>query len=179
MFGVRGQAFPALEKCAALCYNSFIIFKGVFLMSEILPYVRSPFYYETDKMGVVHHSNYIRWFEEARIYFLAAAGYPYEKMEENGVMIPVASASCSYINAVRFGDTVLIALKIDEFNGFRLTVSYRVVDKKTGVLAATGRTTHIFTDMNMKPVRTKHSYPEIYDVFYRNIGVDFLDGMQK
>ena len=143
-------------------------------MSEIKPYERKPFYYETDKMGVVHHSNYIRWFEETRIFFLEEAGYSYAKMEENGVMIPVASAECKYINAVRFGDTVLIVPKIEEFNGFRLSVSYRVINKETGGLSATGFTTHIFTDMCMKPVRTKNSYPEIYKVFNDYIGVDFL-----
>ena len=64
-------------------------------------YTRKVYYYETDRMGIVHHSNYIRWFEESRIYFLEKAGFPYEKMEETGVMIPVLSAACEYKNAVK------------------------------------------------------------------------------
>lgn len=49
---------------------------------KITPYIRNVAYYETDQMGIVHHSNYIRWFEEARIDFLAQIGLPYSKMEE-------------------------------------------------------------------------------------------------
>lgn len=143
-------------------------------MSELKLYERSPYYYETDKMGVVHHSNYIRWFEESRIHFLAEAGYPYEKMEEIGVMIPVLSAACEYKNAVRFGETVVIIPKIEEFNGFKFCITYRVVGKESGELKATGETRHFFTDMSMKPLRTKTSHPDIYKVFNEYIGVDFL-----
>ncbi|MGN0587878.1 MAG: acyl-CoA thioesterase [Oscillospiraceae bacterium] len=129
-------------------------------MSQIKPYERTPHYYETDKMGIVHHSNYIRWFEEARIYYLEQAGYPYEKMEENGVMIPVLSAQCEYKTAVRFGETVLIVLKIEEFNGFKLRTTYRVIGKDSGELKATGETRHFFTTLDLKPVRTKPHIPK-------------------
>ena len=147
------------------------------MAEKITPYERMPHYYETDKMGIVHHSNYIRWFEESRIHFLEKAGYPYEKMEENGVMIPVLSASCEYKNATRFGEPVYIVPKIEEFNGFKFTITYRVVSKATGELKATGETRHFFTDMELKPVRTKKSYPEIFNTFNDYIGVDFLEGV--
>lgn len=149
-------------------------------MPEMLkPYERTAHYYETDKMGIVHHSNYIRWFEEARIHFLKEAGCPYEKMEENGVMIPVQSATCEYKNAVRFGETVIIVLKVEEFNGFRFRISYRVIGKEKGDLKVTGETRHFFTDMSLKPVRTKTEYPEIYKVFHDYIGVDFLEVQEE
>lgn len=141
------------------------------------PYERVPHYYETDKMGIVHHSNYIRWFEESRIHFLEKAGYPYEKMEENGVMIPVLSASCEYRNASRFGEALYIVPKIEEFNGFKFRITYRVVNKETGELKATGETRHFFTDMSLKPLRTKTAYPEIYKTFADYIGADFLEGI--
>ena len=54
-----------------------------------LEYERSVYYYETDQMKIVHHSNYIRWFEEARIYWMEKMGMPYNKMEELGIIIPV------------------------------------------------------------------------------------------
>ena len=50
-------------------------------------------YQETDQMGIVHHSNYIRWFEEARLEMLRAMGLPYKKMEDNGILIPVDDES--------------------------------------------------------------------------------------
>ncbi|MCH5323826.1 MAG: acyl-CoA thioesterase [Eubacterium sp.] len=131
----------------------------------IPPYERTAYYYETDRMGIVHHSNYIRWFEETRIYFLQKAGYPYAKMEEDGVMIPVLSASCEYKNAIRFDETVLIDLKVTEFNGFKMTVTYTVTGKNDGVLKATGETRHFFVDNNLRPLRVKKDYPGIYNVF--------------
>lgn len=143
-------------------------------MAKIKLYERKAFFYETDKMGIVHHSNYIRWFEEARIHFLNEVGYPYAKMEENGVMIPVLSAGAEYKSAVRFDETVLIALKVEEFNGFKMRITYRVIGKEDGVLKATGESSHFFTDMDLKPVRTKKAYPEIYKAFADHVGEDFL-----
>jgi len=49
-------------------------------------YTRPVFYYETDRMDCVHHSNYIRWFEEARIHFMRQAGFPYEELEAAGIV---------------------------------------------------------------------------------------------
>lgn len=48
-------------------------------------YERRAQYYETDQMGVVHHSNYIRWFEEARVFFMDQMGFGYDEMEKSGV----------------------------------------------------------------------------------------------
>ena len=53
-------------------------------------------YYETDRMGVVHHSNYIRFMEEGRCFWLEQIGLPFETMEENGVTIPVLGVNCTY-----------------------------------------------------------------------------------
>lgn len=141
-------------------------------MMKIKPFLRKANYYETDKMGIIHHSNYIRWFEEARLDFLEQAGFSYEHMEEIGLQIPVLSAACNYKNAVRFNDTVCIKMRIEEFNGFKFTVSYTVTDAKTDELRATGETSHFFVDSNMKPVRTKNSFPDVYKVFAESLKQD-------
>ncbi|MBP1550019.1 MAG: acyl-CoA thioesterase, partial [Oscillospiraceae bacterium] len=62
--------------------------------------------------------------------------------------------------------------KISEFNGFKLTVTYRVLNKADGTLLATGETKHCFTDLKLKPVRTKKDYPDIYKVFNDYVGID-------
>ncbi|MGN1480363.1 acyl-CoA thioesterase [Porcipelethomonas sp.] len=134
-------------------------------MENIHVYERDAHYYETDKMGIIHHSNYIRWFEEARVDFMQKAGYPYDVMESTGIMMPVLSAECSYKSSVRFGDTVLIYTAISQFNGFKMQLQYKVCDKKTGELRVYGSTSHCFTDMSMKPLRIKKTHPEIYDIF--------------
>mgnify|MGYP000768598950 FL=1 len=92
-------------------------------------------------------------------------GYPYDFMESQGIMMPVLSAQCSYKNSVHFGDTVLIYASISKFNGFKMEVQYKICDKKTGELRATGSTTHCFTDMSMKPLRIKKNHPEIFKIF--------------
>ncbi len=136
--------------------------------SSIPPYERRAYYYETDRMGIVHHSNYIRWFEEARIYFLEKAGYPYAKMEAEGVMIPVLSASCEYKNNVRFDEDILIDLDIIEFNGFKMTIKYTVTGKQDGQLKATGTTKHFFVTTDLKPIRVNKTHPGIFAVFNDN-----------
>ncbi len=146
-------------------------------MNKIELYEHRVSYYETDQMGIVHHSNYIRWFEDARVDFLEKVGFSYDKMEELGVMIVVLGASCEYKFSARFGDKVIIIPKIAEFNGFKLTVTYRVLNKADGTLLATGETKHCFTDLKLKPVRTKKDYPNIYKVFNDYVGVD-LDADQ-
>lgn len=134
-------------------------------MEKEFTYERSPFYYETDRMNVIHHSNYIRWFEEARIDYMKKIGFPYDKMEAIGIMMPVLSAECKYRSSVRFGDTVIIHTSITSFNGFKMEIHYKVNDKLTNELRASGSTSHCFTDMNMKPVRINKTYPEIYEAF--------------
>lgn len=122
-------------------------------------------YYETDQMKIVHHSNYIRWFEEARLWFMAQAGISYEKIEEDGVVIPVVEAQASYRSMVRFGDTVLIRPRIEKFNGAVLELSYEVKDKKTGVLRCQGRTRHCFLNPDGKLMLLKHDKPEYHAFF--------------
>lgn len=134
-------------------------------MQKTFTYQRNPFYYETDRMNVIHHSNYIRWFEEARIDFMKKAGFPYDKMEAIGIMMPVLSAECKYKNSVKFGDTILIETAITLFNGFKMEISYKITDKETGQIRATGSTSHCFTDMNMKPIRINKTHPEIFEIF--------------
>ena len=131
-----------------------------------LDYERTPFYYETDKMGIVHHSNYIRWFEEARIAYMAARGYTYSHMEEEGVMIPVLGVECKYKTPVKFGQTVLVRGQIDLFDGLRLNVSYEIVDKETGQVCVTGRSEHCFVRAdNFRPVRINKTHPEMAEIF--------------
>ena len=113
---------------------------------KIEPFYRTALYYETDKMAVVHHSNYVRWLEEARIDFLKQVGLPYDEMEKNGIMIPVLSVSCQYKYAVRFNDTVCIKMKMEEFNGLKFRISYRFTDKDTDEVRVIAETAHFFVD---------------------------------
>ncbi len=70
------------------------------------PYRRLVQYYETDRMGIVHHSNYIRWFEEARTDFLRNNGIVYSDLEQSGVMIPVVNVSCRFRTPARYDEWI-------------------------------------------------------------------------
>ncbi len=122
-------------------------------------------YYETDRMGVVHHSNYIRFLEEARCQMLDDNHMPYSAFEEQGVMIPVLGVNCDYKLHVTFDDIIEIKPFVKDFNGVRLTMGYKILNKKTGDLVLTGETKHCFTDMNLKPIRLQKQIPDFYDKF--------------
>lgn len=128
-------------------------------------YIRKAQYYETDQMGVIHHSNYIRWFEEARCDLLESVGFGYDRMEREGIISPVLSVEAEYKSMVRFGDTVIISPKITAFNGVRFTVEYTVTDAATGELRTTGKSTHCFINPQGNVLRLKHSNPLLYETF--------------
>ena len=71
-------------------------------------YYRKPHYYETDQMGIVHHSNYIRWFEEARVGLLEYLGLAYQDMEKAGIIVPVLAVDCQYKGMLHYGEQVRI-----------------------------------------------------------------------
>lgn len=129
-------------------------------------------YYETDRMGVVHHSNYIRFLEEARCKMLDDYKMPYSAYEENGVMIPVLGVNLSFKHHVTFDDVIVIEVIIKEFNGVRLTVGYSVYNKKTGLPVLTGETKHCFTDLNLKPVNLKKKIPDFGEKFQNLLEVN-------
>jgi acyl-CoA thioester hydrolase len=129
----------------------------------IQPYLRKPHYYETDQTGIIHHANYIRWFEEARVDFLDRIGFGYGKVTESGIDILLLGVECEYRSMVRFGDTVKILLTIPGMGQAKMTVVYRIEDAVTGELRTTGITRHCFYDREAKrPVSLKKSLPELY-----------------
>ena len=93
---------------------------------ESIVYQRPVQYYETDRMQIVHHSNYIRWMEEIRVAFMAQKGVPYDQMEHNGILMPVLGVTCSYHIPFQFGETFQATCKITEYNGVRLALSYEI-----------------------------------------------------
>lgn len=132
-------------------------------------------YYETDLAGIVHHSNYVRWFEEARTWMMSDMGYDYAKMEADGVLVPVLAITAQYKRMTRFGETVNIAAKVEQFNGVTMTLSYEVSDVATGKIKATGSSTHTFLDKNSyRPIALKRSLPTVHDLFAARFEADQL-----
>ena len=128
-------------------------------------YKREINYYETDKMGIVHHSNYIRFLEEARCRWLKEIGVSMGFLEENGYTIPTLEVNCKYKKHVTSGDTILIKPILTEYNGVRMTVSYEVTESNTGKEIIKAWTKHCFTNNEFKPINMKKNNIQIHNIF--------------
>lgn len=123
-------------------------------------------YYETDQMGIIHHSNYIRWFESARIWYLKQIGVDYGDMEKMGIISPVLEVHCVYKSMVHFGDIVEILLKVEKYNGIKLELSYIIQDKETHEIRTCGNSLHCFLDREGRPLSLKKVSP-VFDAAFR------------
>ena len=129
---------------------------------EAVSYSRQVNYYETDQMGIVHHSNYIRYFEEARMDMMDQLGLNYAGIESLGIIIPVMFVDCQYLQPLLYGDQIVIHTAMTKYDGIKMEISYEIHKKDGDVLCTTGRSGHCFLDKKMHPVRMKRCYPEIY-----------------
>ena len=119
-------------------------------------------YYETDKMGITHHSNYIRWMEEARIDFLSNIGWSYTKLEEDGIISPVVAVECKYVQSTTFWDVVDIEVTVKEFKGVKLKLKYIMKNDK-GNTVCEACSEHCFLDAKGIPIRLDKKYPSFYN----------------
>ena len=124
----------------------------------IRPYLRKVQYYETDMMGVTHHANYIHWMEEARIDFMDQLGFPYARMEAEGVYSPVKAIACEYKQASTFGDEISVRVSVESFNGVVLAILYDMRNQR-GETVCTGRSEHVFVNREGHFVRMKRDMP--------------------
>lgn len=124
-------------------------------------YIRKVHYHETDKMGITHHSNYIKWMEEARIDFLEQIGYGYAKLEAEGIISPVIGVECQYKHPTTFDDEVRIRAEVEKFKGVKLIIKYTMTNNATGELVLTGKTTHCFVTSEGRPVALKKQFPDM------------------
>lgn len=123
-------------------------------------------YYETDAMQIVHHSNYIRWFEEARTWWLNKEGVSYHRLEEQGIMMPILTAEANYHKMMRFGDTAEIKLRTTDISPVKMTISYWIFNKETKELCVTGNTILGFLDSaTSRPLSIKKTFPELFSQF--------------
>lgn len=118
-------------------------------------------YYETDQMGIAHHSNYIRWMEEARIDFLHQIGWDYKKLEESGVISPVTDVACKYKVTTKFYDVIMIAVQVAEFKGVKLKLRYEM--KRDDVVVCEAASEHCFLNADGKIINIKRECPAFYE----------------
>jgi len=126
-------------------------------------YSRKAQYHETDSMGIIHHSNYVKWMEEARIAYMESLGFGYEKVEKLGIISPVASVSVSYKTPVHFNETVDITVSLTRYSGVVQEVAYTFTNQN-GETCATATSKHCYLK-DGKIVNLKHQIPELDRLF--------------
>ena len=124
------------------------------------PYQHFVQYYETDRMGITHHSNYIRIMEEARSDYLRQLGFGYERLEEMGIVSPVVSIQCDYKKPTTYADTIEVHLTLLELGAVKLRMGYTMLCR--GEVVLTGVSAHGFLNREGKPISIKRQYPEFY-----------------
>ncbi len=132
---------------------------------ENIIYRRPVQYYETDRMQIVHHSNYIRWMEEIRVAFMKKHGMPYDQLEASGILMPVLGVTCTYHVPLQFGDTFLAVCHISSYNGVRVELSYEIYKEDCDRCCVTGTSEHCFTNANRKPIRLPRYNADLHKLF--------------
>ena len=127
-----------------------------------MSHIHSVQYYETDKMGITHHSNYIRWMEEARIAFLAEIGWEFAKLEKMGIISPVLNVTCDFKKPTTFSEKIAIRVSIEQFKGVKLLLAYEMRNE-TGDIVCIGTSAHAFLDTEGRPIKMKRDYPDLFE----------------
>ena len=130
---------------------------------EVKDYTHYVQYYETDKMGITHHSNYVRWMEEARVDFLKQIGWDYARLESEGIISPVVGVSCKYKHSTTFSDTVSISVGVEEYTGIKLKIKYLMKNEKNEIVCE-GTSEHCFVNADGRIVPIKKDYPAFHEV---------------
>lgn len=102
-------------------------------------------YADTDAMGIVYHTNYIKWFEVGRNEFMRENGFKYGNLEQNGYYLPLTKVYCHYLLPARYDDVVLVETTIDYFRRVSLKFDYEIWDEKREMCLVEGSTVHAFT----------------------------------
>lgn len=122
---------------------------------------------ETDLMGVVHHANYLRWFEMGRVAYLRAAGVELTALMEAGIIFPITDVQCKYKNSAHFDEEFAVQATLTDFSRAKMVFTYEVVRLKDGMVLATGKSQNVFTNKTGKIIRLNDFYYNKIDALYR------------
>lgn len=117
-------------------------------------------YGETDKMGVAYHPNYLSWFEMGRSDLCRANGKSFALWEAEGILLPVVEAHCRYKSSLFYEDEIEIETTVTKLTKVSVVFSCRVLNSKTGKVAAEGYTKHAFTSSDGRLLRDGNALQE-------------------
>ena len=127
---------------------------------KMKPYTHKVNYYETDKMAITHHSNYIRFMEEARVDFLEQIGFPFDRIEAEGIISPVIRIEYSYRKTTTFADVISIEVRVEKLTPVKLTLGYTLTFN--GEVCGLGKSGHCFLSTEGRPIIVEKEKPEFF-----------------
>ena len=119
-------------------------------------------YYETDQMGFVHHSNYLRYFELARIEWISTLGFSYQKMEERGYLMPVINANIEFKRPLTFGNSFRVKIQSKEIPKVKFELIYEIILDKDIIIARGSTILAFLSSHNLKPVRCPKFFSDLF-----------------
>lgn len=119
-------------------------------------------YTQIDMMGIVHHSNYLLWFEKSRRDYLRKAGISNSRIAFKGLFLPLSEIECKFKGPAKYGDVILVNTKITSMSSVKTVFEYEVFDKVKGKLLATGKTVHVWTNRKIEPINLEKEAPDVY-----------------
>ena len=125
-------------------------------------YIKKAQYHETDQMGIIHHSNYVKWMEEARLAYLEELGLGYKQVEEDRVFSPVVRVEVHYKTPLHFADEVEIQVSVQAYSAVRVELSYRFYNPQTAKLCAEASSEHCFIK-DGKIISLKKEMPALHE----------------
>jgi len=123
-------------------------------------------YADTDQMGIANNGVYLTWFEVGRTEILRNSNITYNKIEKMGYYLPVIETGVKYLKPARYDDVITVRTSILNQTTFRVRFGYEMFSQDE--LLATGFTEHVFTNMNMKPVRAPKQLSKIADLLEKS-----------
>lgn len=120
-------------------------------------------YSETDMMGIVHHSRYYPWFEQARTDYIKKTGLTYSGLEKMGFMLPLTETQCKYLYGLTYEDDVLVTCCLEKLTVARVEFYYEVFKMPEMKKVSEGRTKHGIVDRELRPINAKKTFPEIWE----------------
>ncbi|MGU3473080.1 acyl-CoA thioesterase [Paenibacillus sp. D51F] len=159
-------------------------------------------YKETDAMGIVFHTNYMVWFEIGRTELIRSAGYPYRRIEDEGLLLPVVDIDCSFHSPARYDDCLLICTRVESYTPMRMAFrtqirrlpvepgdpipnGYPPIEADAagaglpGELLVSGGTRHVWVGKDFKPARLDRRLPELYAILKQHAGEPARKGANR
>lgn len=130
------------------------------LITETSFHVR---YAETDAMGVVHHANYLVYFEEGRSQYMRDIGSDYAHIEASGYQLPVTETSIRYVGSLCYGQLLTVRTWLEENRSRRLTFAYEVMQSESEKILVSGFTRHVWTDTKGQVTRMPQQWKKLFE----------------